>query len=56
MRLPPSQLTFWNVFQVSSSKVSLVLPMPQPIPYGALVVLMNRGFKEPRRTTPWNSS
>ena len=48
----PSQLTFSNVFQVSSSQVSQVLPMLQPIPYGALVVLRKRGFEEPRRTPP----
>ena len=40
----PSQLTFSNVFQVSSSQVSQVLPMLQPVPYGALVVLWKRGF------------
>ena len=40
------------MFQVSSSKVSQVLPMLQPIPYGALVVLSKRGFEEPRRTPP----
>ena len=48
----PSQLTFSNVFQVSSSKVSQVLPMLQPISYWALVVLWKRGFDEPRRTPP----
>ena len=48
----PSQLTFSNVFQVSSSQVSQVLPMLQPIPYGVLVVLRKRGFEEPRRTPP----
>ena len=48
----PSQLTFSNVFQVSPSQVSQVLPMLQPIPYGALVVLRKRGFEEPRRTSP----
>ena len=50
--LTPSQLTFSNVFQVSSSQVSQVLPMLQPIPYRALVVLWKRGFEEPRRTLP----
>ena len=48
----PSQLKFSNVFQVSSSPVTQVLPMLQPITYGALVVLRKRGFKEPRRTPP----
>ena len=48
----PSQLTFSNVFQVSSSQVSQVLPMLQPVPYGALVVLWKRGYEEPRRTPP----
>ena len=40
----PSQLTFSNVFQVSSSQVAQFLPMLQPIPYGALVVLKKKGF------------
>ena len=35
----PTQIAFSNVFQVSSSQVSQVLPMLQPVPYGALVVL-----------------
>ena len=35
----PSQPTFSNRFEVSSSQVSQVLPMFQPVPYGALVVL-----------------
>ena len=48
----PSQLTFSNVFQVSSSHVSQVLPMLRPITYGALVTLRKRGFKEPGRTPP----
>ena len=45
----PSQLTFSNVFQVSSSQLSQVLPMLQPVSYGALVVLWKTGFEEPRR-------
>ena len=48
----PSQVTFSNVFQVSSSQVSQVLPSLQPVPYGALVVLWTRGFEELRRTPP----
>ena len=32
----PGQLTFSNVFQVSSSQVSQVLPMLQPSPMGLL--------------------
>ena len=39
-----SQLTFSNVFQVGSSQVSQVLPMLQPVPYGALVVLWKNWF------------
>ena len=46
------QLTFSNVFQVSSRQVSQVLPMLQPIPYGALVILRKSGFEDPRRTPP----
>ena len=48
----PSQLTFSNVFQVSPSQVSQVLPMLRPIPYGALVVVRKRSFKDPHRTLP----
>ena len=48
----PSPLEFSNAFQVSSSQVSQVLPMLQPIAYGALVVLLKRGFEEPRTTPP----
>ena len=48
----PSQLTFSNVLQVSSSQVGQVLPMLQPVTYGALVVLRKRGFKEPRKMPP----
>ena len=40
----PSQLTSWNEFQFSSSQVSQVLPMLRPVPYGALVVLCEKGF------------
>ena len=47
----PSELTFSSVFQVSSRQVSQVLPVFQPIPYGALVVLQKRGSEE-RRTPP----
>ena len=46
----PSQLTFSNMFQVSSRQLSQVLPVHQPVPYGTLVVLWIRGFEEPRRT------
>ena len=46
----PSQLTFSDVFQVSSGQVCQVLPMLQSVPYGALVVLLKRSFEEPRRT------
>ena len=35
----PSLLTSSKVFQVRSSQVSLVLPVLQSVPYGALVVL-----------------
>ena len=48
----PSQLTFSNVFQVSSSKVSQVLLMLQPIRYGAVVVLWKRGLEETHRLPP----
>ena len=49
----PSQLTLWIMFQVSSRRVSQVLPLFQPIPYGALVLLWKTGFEE---RLPWNSS
>ena len=52
----PSHLTLSNLFQVSSSQVSQVLPMLQAVPYGALVVLWKRGFEEPHRTPPMEQS
>ena len=48
----PRQLMFSNVFQVSSSQVSQVLPMLQLVPYASLVVPWKRRFEEPRRTPP----
>ena len=38
-----------NSFQVNCSQVGQVLPVLQPVPYGALVVLWKRGFEKRRR-------
>ena len=40
----PSQLTFSNVFQVSSSQVSKVPPMLKPIPYRGSCRPQEKGF------------
>ena len=50
-----SQLTFSNAFQVSWTQVSQVLPMLQPVPYGALVVLWKRVLQNHAGRPPWNS-
>ena len=54
--VPPGQLTFTNVFQVSSSYGGQVLLVFQPIPYGDVLVLKKQGFAKPRRDPPWSSS
>ena len=45
-------LTLRNMFYVSSGYVGQVVLVFQPIPYKALIVLMEGGFEKPRRTPP----